>query len=132
MVRQFGTTIYEMIKKANIRGIETWGDLSAPRCAFDDEQIRIFGSNLNDIQFHCPPFFDISPDLYIWRCLNLAEETPKSLKDFNSLRDAYKQLNKIKDNLNERGVYDECKSCKDLKKECSGGPAIAKILKNGK
>ena len=83
-------------------------------------------------QFKCPPFFDISPNLDIWRCLPLAPEKTPKLTDYSSFIEAYRSLNKLREIYKKRGVFDECYSCSHLEELCSGGPTIAKILKDEK
>ncbi len=48
------------MKEANERGIETWADLTVPYCAIEDKDRHLFQRGENDIQYKCPPFFDIS------------------------------------------------------------------------
>ncbi|MFH1801766.1 MAG: radical SAM protein [archaeon] len=121
----------EIVKEANKRGIKTWADLTVPKCAIPKEDLYIFEGTQNDIQFKCPPFFDISPDLKIWRCLPLAGNDLSSLLEFDSFKQAYRHLNKVKIPYLDKGVFDECKSCEYLTDACSGGTSIAKILKHG-
>jgi len=129
-LKKVGKLIEKMIKEANKRGIYTWADLTVPRCMFDDNQLELFKNELNDIQFFCPPFFDIATDLKIWRCLPLAEKNPPNLLEFYSLRDAYIFLDNTRKKYSQRGIFKECESCDLLGKDCSGGPTIAKKMKN--
>lgn len=129
-IKSLSEVAIKAIKEANQRGIKTWADLTVPLCAIGEENLSLFEGEENDIQFGCPPFFDISPNLDIWRCLPLApQETPK-LTDFNSFRDAYLFVNKVKEKYLGSGCFEDCDSCKYLDDLCSGGPAIVKELKD--
>jgi hypothetical protein len=128
-LKAMGELVIKMIKEANDKGIYTWADLTVPRCMFSEEQLKYFKNELNDIQFFCPPFFDIDTDLRIWRCLPLAEKDPKKLTDFPSIREAYLYLNNIRESYKHEGVFSECNYCDYLGIECSGGPTIAKKMK---
>lgn len=128
-VRALGKHISAIVKQANARGIETWADLSVPKCAIVEEDIYLFRSKENDIQFGCPPFFDISPNLDIWRCLPLAPQKTPKLTDFDSFKEAYRLLNNVKVAYLGKGIFLECNGCRDLDSICSGGPVIAKQLK---
>jgi MoaA/NifB/PqqE/SkfB family radical SAM enzyme len=128
MTRRMGNLAVKMIKKANKLNIRTWADLTVPRCAINSKDISIFECNQNDIQFKCPPFFDISPNLDVWRCLPLAGLDTPNLRYFNSLIKAYTYVNGLKDRYSCKGTFKECASCNDLGSVCSGGPAIAKKL----
>lgn len=130
--KALGKVIVKLIKEANSRGISTWADLAIPRCAINDEDLWLFIDENNDVQFKCPPFFDISPNLEIWRCLPLAPiKTPK-LTEFNSFLEAYRSVNSVKNNFLNIGVFNECLGCKYFKNICSGGPAIAKQIDDNK
>jgi hypothetical protein len=128
-IKSMGMLASRMIKEANSEGISTWADLTVPKCAI--ENIDLFSGKLNDIQFKCPPFFDISTDLFIWRCLPLAPQITPKLTEFRGLREAYEFVNKIKEVHQYQGVFNECMECEYLNSVCSGGPAIAKRIKNG-
>lgn len=124
-----GARAIEIILRANERGISTWADLTVPRCAVPTQHEYLFLGNDNDIQFKCPPFFDISPNLDIWRCLPLAPQLTPKLTDFSSFREAYRFLDQIKSTYKHEGVFSECSDCHNLESICSGGPVIAKQLK---
>jgi MoaA/NifB/PqqE/SkfB family radical SAM enzyme len=125
-----GELASKMVEEANSEGIETWADLSVPRCAIPDDYLGLFEKEENDIQFRCPPFYDIAPNLDIWRCLPLASKKTPNLRDYVSFRAAYGYLNKIREAYSQIGVYGGCKSCEYLGKSCEGGPTIAKVLKH--
>lgn len=126
-IKVFGSRIYEIIKEANDRGIETWGDICSPFCAFTESQLEIFNGWNNDVSFICPPFFDVSPRLDIWRCLPLRPFAIKNLRAYNTFLEAYNSLKDYECKSNS-GIFNECKECKKLGKYCGGGPRIAKDL----
>jgi len=129
-LKELGKLTTQIVREANNRGISTWADLTVPYCAINEEDRALFKGEKNDIQYKCPPFFDISPNLNIWRCLPMAPtETPK-LTDFKTFREAYTEINKVKRKFLSRGVYSECSDCSKLEGTCSGGPAIAKKIKD--
>ncbi len=127
-LKKIGKLAIDIIKQANQRGVETWADLTVPHCAIDDKDRYLFEGEKNDIQYKCPPFFDISTDLKIWRCLPMAPSKTPSLTDFNSFGEAYEAVNQSKKPYIEEGAFRECSSCDKLEDICSGGPAIAKKL----
>ncbi|MAG78594.1 hypothetical protein CL616_04490 [archaeon] len=127
-LKGIGKLAIRIVKEANERGIETWADLTVPYCAIEDKDRHLFQRDENDIQYKCPPFFDISTNLKIWRCLPMAPNETPSLTDFSSFREAYNKINKIKKPYTSEGVFHECGSCDKLETTCSGGPAIAKKL----
>lgn len=127
-LKEIGKLATKIVKEANERGIETWADLTVPYCAIEDEDRHLFQGDKNDIQYKCPPFFDISTNLKIWRCLPMAPNKTPSLTDFNSFREAYSAINTVKKPYVSEGVFQECGSCDKLETTCSGGPAIAKKL----
>jgi len=132
-IQAMGHYVSEIVREANKRGIDTWADLTVPRCAISDSDMPLYEGENNDIQFKCPPFFDISPTLDIWRCLPLAPKNTPKLTDFSSFREAYNTINRVKEQYRNQGVFDECSNCEYLENICSGGPAIAKKLRqNGK
>jgi hypothetical protein len=130
-IKKLGRRAIQIIEEANKRGIQTWADLTVPYCSISPDKHILFEGCTNDIQFRCPPFFDISPDLDIWRCLPLAEDQLSSLRDFDSFAEAYKKVNEIKKDYYGKGIFDECLSCRYIDNICSGGPAIAKKIKDG-
>lgn len=128
-IQAMGKYASEIVREANRRGIDTWADLTVPRCAISNSDMHLYERDSNDIQFKCPPFFDISPTLDIWRCLPIAPKDTPKLTDFNSFREAYRAINRVKEQYRNQGVFNECSNCKYLEDICSGGPAIAKKLK---
>lgn len=125
---EIGELATKIVKEANERGIETWADLTVPYCAIENKDRHLFQGDKNDIQYKCPPFFDISTNLTIWRCLPMAPSRAPSLTDFNSFREAYNAVNTVKKPYVSEGIFQECSSCDNLETTCSGGPAIAKKL----
>ncbi|MBU2615930.1 MAG: radical SAM protein [Nanoarchaeota archaeon] len=125
---EIGKLATKTVKEANERGIETWADLTVPYCAIENKDRHLFQGDKNDIQYKCPPFFDISTNLKIWRCLPMASNETPLLTDFNSFREAYNAVNTVKKSYVSEGVFQECGSCDNLETTCSGGPAIAKKL----
>lgn len=128
-IKAMGKYVSQIVREANSRGLDTWADLTVPRCAISDEDMALYEGDSNDLQFKCPPFFDISPNLDIWRCLPMAPENTHKLTDFSSFREAYRAVNKVKQEYSHQGSFDECRDCKYLEEICSGGPAISKKLK---
>ena len=127
-LKGIGKLATRIVKEANERGIETWADLTVPYCAIEDKDRHLFQGDENDIQYKCPPFFDISTNQKIWRCLPMAPRETPSLTEFSSFREAYNSINKVKKSYVSEGVFQECESCDKLENTCSGGPAIAKKL----
>ena len=128
-IQEMGKHVSNIVREANQRGLDTWADLTVPRCAISDSDMNIYEGDKNDIQFKCPPFFDISPTLDIWRCLPMAPEQTLKLTNFDSFKEAYQRVNQIKQKYIGGGSFDECGNCKYLDDLCSGGPAISKRLK---
>jgi hypothetical protein len=128
--KEQGYLISRMIREANSRGINTWADLTVPKCIIENKNMELFLGNMNDIQFQCPPFFDISPNLDIWKCLPLAQENTQKLINYPSFREAYQDLDKCRAEYKNIGVFEECSKCNSLENVCSGGPTIAKKLKH--
>jgi organic radical activating enzyme len=129
-LKELGSHIANIVEYANSKGIDTWADLTVPKCTINENKMYLFDGENNDIQFKCPPFFDITPDLNIWRCLPLAHNNTSYLTDHNSFREAYKSLELLKSEHTKKGLFEECTRCDYFLTECSGGPAIAKELKN--
>lgn len=129
MLKKYGEIIGNLVREAGKRGIETWGDIAAPKCAFDEQTLELFEHPEHDVRFVCPPFFDISPDLTIWRCLPLRSSMQRHLTDYNAFLDAYLALSKCECYKNS-GVFSECNSCKDRNEACGGGPRIAVDIRN--
>ena len=127
-LKSIGKLAATIIRNANDRGIKTWADLTVPYCAIEDSDRDLFQGDRNDIQYKCPPFFDISTNLKIWRCLPMAPGRTPYLTDFDSFREAYNSINGVKKPYFSKGVFQECGACDELETTCSGGPAIAKKL----
>ncbi|NYZ77195.1 radical SAM protein [Candidatus Micrarchaeota archaeon] len=130
-LRKIGERIFSFIKKCDDNGIATWLDLEVPACAFSDEQTEFFSkSKRHHIQFECPPFLDIGPDLKVWKCFPLSELHNFGLKETDSIKEAYRGFLQRFKHLKKKGVFDECGAC-PKSNSCSGGPKILKHMRHG-
>jgi MoaA/NifB/PqqE/SkfB family radical SAM enzyme len=127
-LRKMGNEIYRFIGKCDDKGIYTWLDLEVPACIFSENQLNFFRDNPDhDIQFHCPPFFDIAPDLTIWKCFALSPLYTANLKDFGNIRTAHQHLTDVFEKLNSQIIFDECGNCSYYhSNECNAGPKVIK------
>ena len=123
-IRAMGKHASKIVREANERGLDTWADLTVPRCAIDDLDMGLYEGDRNDIQFKCPPFFDISPNLDIWRCLPMAPTKTPKLSDFSSFREAYRKVNQVKQEYASKGSFNECMDCKYLGASQRKNPAL--------
>ncbi|MBI5210807.1 MAG: radical SAM protein [Elusimicrobia bacterium] len=99
-------------------------DCGFPLCAFSDEQlgrlVKSFGGRLT---FSCGPAFDVGPDMRVWSCFPLSAMGPRSIYEFDSLRDvtAYFEEEHKKARAESCGIYDRCGSCSHRGGLCAGG-----------
>ncbi len=130
-LRKIGNKIYKFIRGCNDRGISTWLDLEVPACMFSKKQLEFFYNNKNhEIQFKCPQFFDIGPDLKIWKCFPLSELYTENLRNFEGLKEAYNHLKERFTGLEKQIIFDECLKCSFyVDNICGAGSKIAKYMK---
>jgi hypothetical protein len=105
------------------QGIKIIMDCGFPLCLFSDAQIGALFRCDAQLNFTCGPPIDIGPDLKVWFCFPLSATKSVLLTQFSDLEALVKHLTGMfQPELEQKGLYDKCASCKFLeRRQCSGG-----------
>lgn len=125
---RIASRIVDLAGKALARGFTFSFDCGFPFCMFSLDQHRELLRCGVKFVSRCAPVIDIGPDLAVWRCFPLMNESPRRLDDFETVRQAVDFYESLHRSYLPMGNRPECPQCRYRVAGLCRGGCLARTL----
>ena len=129
--RKIANRIVDFSRQCNKLDIALSFDCGFILCAFTKEQLGELYYNVGSVpKFNCSAPIDVAPDLKLFYCFSLSDNSEEKLNDFKDIFEVKKHFDDKLKVLKRIGGMERCFNCKHLKRQQCVGGCIAHTLRS--